>query len=99
MAQQIFGRKWYVWMADSILIKFPELRNRWAYDYGVVCKGLERVYELSGEEKYFRYIQSNMDHFLTEDGKIQYYDPDAFNLDFVNNGKSLLFLYRRDSVK
>lgn len=77
MAQQVFGRRWSVWMADSVLNKFPELRNRWAYDYGVVCKGLEKVYEWTGDRKYFDYIETNMNHFLLEDGSIRYYDMDA----------------------
>ncbi|MCR5216241.1 MAG: glycoside hydrolase family 88 protein [Lachnospiraceae bacterium] len=95
MAQQIFGRKWSVWMADTVLRKFPELRNRWAYDYGVVCKGLEKVYEATGDRRYLDYMESNMKHFLLADGGIRYYDKAAYNLDFINNGKVLLYLYRR----
>ncbi len=95
MVQQVFGRRWSVWMADTVLSKFPELRNRWAYDYGVVCKGIEKVYEITGEEKYFQYIKSNMDHFLLEDGSIQYYEKEAYNIDFVNNGKCFLYLYEK----
>lgn len=94
MAQQVFGRRWSVWMADSVLNKFPELRNRWAYDYGVVCKGLEKVYKWTGDRKYFDYIESNMNHFLLEDGNIRYYDLNAYNLDYINNGKCLLYLYK-----
>jgi len=95
MGQQVFGRRWSVWMADTVLSKFPELRNRWAYDYGVVCKGLEKVYELTNDERYLKYIKDNMDHFLLEDGSIRYYDLQAYNLDYVNNGKTLLYLYKK----
>ena len=72
MGKQVFGRRWSVWMADTVLYKFPELRNRWAYDYGVVCKGLGQVYTLTGNEKYFQYIKDNMDHFVQEDGSIRF---------------------------
>ncbi len=99
MAQQIFGRRWSVWMADSVLSKFPQLRNRWAYDYGVVCKGMEKVYELTGDRRYFDYIESNMNYFLLDDGSIRYYDLQAYNLDYINNGKSLLYLYKRTKNK
>ncbi len=95
MSKQVFGRRWSVWMADTVLAKFPELRNRWAYDYGVVCKGLEMVCEHTGDEKYFDYIKSNMNHFLLEDGGIRYYDREQFNIDYVNNGKVLLHLYKK----
>ena len=95
MADQVFGRRWSVWMADTVLEKFPQLDDRWAYDHGVVCKGLERVYLATGEEKYFRYIQQNMDLFVNEDGEIRHYRKADHNLDFVNNGKTLLFLYEK----
>ncbi len=92
--KRIFGRSWAIWMADSVLVKFPKLRNRWAYDYGVVCKGLELVYEYTKNINYFNYIQSNMDYFLLPDGSIRFYDKSSFSLDFVNNGKILLYLYK-----
>lgn len=95
MADQVFGRRWSIWMADTVMKKFPNLRNRWAYDYGVLCKGLEQVYRQSGEDKYFRYIQENMDYFVDEDGAIRYYRKEDHNLDFINNGKTLLFLYAK----
>lgn len=95
MAEQVFGRRWSVWMADTLLLKFPELRRRWAYDYGVVCKGLMQVYEETGDERYFEYIESNMEYFVNEDGTIKFYDITQHNLDYVNNGKILLFLYKK----
>lgn len=95
MSKQVFGRRWSVWMADTVLKKFPQLRNRWAYDYGVVCKGLEMVYEQTGDEKYLQYIQDNMDYFLQDDGSIRYYEMSQYNLDYINNGKTLLYLYKK----
>lgn len=94
MAQQVFGRRWSVWMADTVVTKFPELRNSWSYAYGVACKGLEQVYEHTGDPRYLHYIQNLMDYFLLEDGSIRYYKREHYNIDFVHNGKVLLFLYR-----
>ncbi len=95
MAGQVFGRRWSVWMADTVLSRFPVLDGRWAYDYGVICSGLARVYGITGDEKYFDYIKTNMDRFLLPDGTIRYYDRELYNLDYVNNGKTLLYLYRK----
>lgn len=89
---QVFGRRWSVWMADSLLEKFPFLNKKWSYDYGVVCKGLEMTYDLTGEIRYLDYIRSVMDYFLA-DGSIKYYDAQSCNLDNLNNGKTLVFLY------
>ena len=91
---QIFSRRWSVWMADSMLAKFPVARPKWEYDFGVICRGLEMVWELTGDNRYFDYIRQNMDRFVQEDGSIPEYDASANNLDHVNNGKALLFLYR-----
>ena len=45
--------------------------------------------------KYFGYIEANMNHFLLEDGSIRYYDMEAYNLDYINNGKAFLYLYKQ----
>ncbi len=82
-------------MADSVLDRFPTLNDRWSYDYGVIWKGLEKVYELTGDERYFNYIKENMDSFLLPDGSIRGYDAGMHNLDYINNGKTLLYLYRK----
>lgn len=82
-------------MADTVLNKFQELRGRWAYDYGVVCKGIEAVFELTNDDKYFNYMKNNMDYFLQNNGTIRYYDQELYNLDYINNGKILLYLYRK----
>ena len=96
---QVFGRRWSVWMADTILRKFPELRSSWSYNYGVICKGMEMVCEWTGNEKYFDYIRSNMDYFLLEDGGIRHYRKSDYNIDYVNNGKALLYLYKKTGEK
>jgi unsaturated rhamnogalacturonyl hydrolase len=67
---------------------------RWAYDQGVILKGMEGVWNATGNGDYFRYIQKQMDHFVQEDGTIRGYRPDEYNIDHVNNGKVLLLLYR-----
>ncbi len=35
-----------------------------------------------------------MDFFVQEDGTIKGYRPDEYNIDHINNGKLILFLYR-----
>jgi len=67
---------------------------RWSYDQGVILKGIEGIWNATGDGKYFNYIEKQMDHFVSEDGNIKGYRPDEFNIDHVNNGKQLLLLYR-----
>ncbi|WP_208559867.1 glycoside hydrolase family 88/105 protein [Marinilactibacillus kalidii] len=92
--------RWSVEMADTIISRYPEMYNlkpyqgKWSYDYGVVLKGVESVYKETHKQKYLDYIKKSMDFFITEEGSIKHYDKEKFNIDFINNGKILLFLYK-----
>ena len=78
---------------DSFLLTGDKSAT-WRYDQGVILKGMEKVWEATGEGKWFRYIQQCMDHYVREDGGISGYRRDEYNIDHVNNGKLLLMLYR-----
>lgn len=67
---------------------------KWSYDLGVILKGTEAVWKATGDVKYFNYIQKQMDNYVQEDGTIKAYRRDDYNIDFVNNGKLLLFLHQ-----
>jgi unsaturated rhamnogalacturonyl hydrolase len=67
---------------------------RWSYDQGVVLKGIEGIWQATGDGKWFNYIQKSMDHFVQDDGTIKGYKADDYNIDFVNNGKIVLLLYQ-----
>lgn len=70
------------------------LSSKWSYDLGVVLKGMEGNWYRTGDATYFNYIQKQMDFFVQNDGTIRTYKQDEFNIDHINNGKLLLFLYR-----
>lgn len=67
---------------------------KWSYDLGVILKGVEGVWKNTADKQYFDYIQHKMDHYVQEDGTINAYKMDDYNIDFINNGKILLFLYQ-----
>ncbi|HET7899112.1 MAG TPA: glycoside hydrolase family 88 protein, partial [Flavisolibacter sp.] len=78
---------------DSFSMK-PGNPARWSYDQGVVLKGIEGIWQATGDGKWFNYIQKSMDHFVQDDGTIKGYKGADFNIDNVNNGKILLLLYQ-----
>jgi unsaturated rhamnogalacturonyl hydrolase len=78
---------------DSFAAK-PGSPARWSYDQGVILKGIEGIWNATGDGKWFNYIQHSMDYYVREDGSIYDYSPDEYNIDHVNNGKLLLLLYR-----
>jgi len=56
---------------------------------------MEALYAMTGEKKYFDYIKDAMDTFVTdESGAIRDYTLDEFNLDYICNGRQLLYLYK-----
>ncbi len=68
---------------------------KWSYDLGVILKGIEGVWLGTGEKEYFDYIQKSIDFYVLNDGAaIKAYKPHEFNIDYINNGKILLTLYR-----
>ncbi len=85
---------WAQKAANSVMERFPDgLIDKWTYDYGVILKGFEYVYNQSKDNKYLDYIKKSMDYFVGEDGSIKTYKINEYNIDHVNNGKVLLFLY------
>jgi len=67
---------------------------RWSYDQGVILKGIEGIWQATGDAKWFNYIEHSMDHYVQEDGTIKDYDTEHYNIDHLNNGKALLTIYR-----
>lgn len=63
-------------MADCLMKRYGLLTSRWSYDYGVAWRGMEALYAMTGEKKYFDYIKDAMDTFVTdESGAIRDYIP------------------------
>ena len=82
-------------MADCLMKRYGLLTSRWSYDYGVAWRGMEALYAMTGEKKYYDYIKDAMDTFVTdESGAIRDYTLDEFNLDYICNGRQLLYLYK-----
>ena len=82
----------HIW-PDSFAVK-PGGKARWSYDQGVILRGIESLWNATGEATYFKYLQHSMDYYVNEDGVIYDYKRDEFNLDHLNNGKILLTLYQ-----
>jgi len=68
--------------------------SKWTYDHGLVLKGIERVYEATGDKQYLTFIQQSMDHFVSDDGSIRTYSSADYNIDNILPGRNLLFLYQ-----
>ncbi len=67
---------------------------KWTYELGVVLKGLEGVWYATGDGRYFKHIQEQIDHWVQPDGTIRTYRMDEYNIDHVLLGRNLLTLYK-----
>ena len=77
---------------DSFALDGKEAR--WSYDLGVILKGFEGIWQHTGDAKYYNYIQKMMDVYIGDNGNIKDYKAADYNIDYVNNGKLALLLYK-----
>lgn len=101
-APVLFAQKipWSRRMAKTAMTIWPQSEYtysnkniKWTYTQGVVLKGIEDVWEDTGNGKYFSYMKHVMDAFVSDDGSIRTYKMDKYRLDDINNGKILLSLF------
>ncbi|WP_339147501.1 MULTISPECIES: glycoside hydrolase family 88 protein [unclassified Sutcliffiella] len=76
----------------------PELppANRWHYHQGVFLCGMLRIWEHTGEEQYYEYVKSYVDHLIDEYGNF-YFARDE--LDAIQAGLLLFSIYQRTGEK
>jgi unsaturated rhamnogalacturonyl hydrolase len=94
---------WSTRIAQSFVIRHPGsvtydhfmTKNTWNYEQGVMLEGLRKMYEVTNDMQYFDFIKENIDQFVNDEGKIETYKYDSFNLDNVNTGRALLFLFAK----
>lgn len=86
-------------MADAFIAQHPDsivIGNRktarWDYEQGLILRALERVWERTGDGKYFTYIQKDLDQFVQKDGSIRTYKAEDYTLDNLATGPALLLL-------
>ena len=67
----------------------------WNYIDGCMLTALMAMGRITGQERYFAFVERCIDHFVGEDGSIRTFNPEAYNLDDINEGRVLFELYER----
>lgn len=67
----------------------------WNYIDGCMLTALLAMSEITGETRYFDFVEHFVDSFVSEDGSIRTYDESKYNLDDVNEGRVLFPLYEK----
>ncbi len=69
-------------------------KTSWNYIDGCMITCLLEMARITGEQEYFDFSERFIDAFVEEDGTIRTWVPEKFNLDDVNEGRTLFELYR-----
>jgi len=80
---------------DPWLMRKSDGEYAWSYTHGLVLLGMEQLYKQTGKRDFATYIQAYADHFIDPDGNIDTFRVTEFNIDSINAGKMLFFLYER----
>lgn len=89
MAESIMGLH-----KDSITVKEGKPAG-WDYEQGLLYKAIEKVWNRTGDGKYFEYIVRDINRYVQKDGSIRTFKYDDFNLDNIPTGRALLTLYQQ----
>lgn len=65
----------------------------WNYIDGCMILAMLETYQTTGEKRYLDFADAFIDHRVHEDGTIDGYDVEEYNIDNVNAGKTLFYLY------
>ena len=78
---------------DAYLKDYKNCKTYWNYEDGCVLIGCREMYLVTGDEKYYNFIKKYVDAFVDENGNISPYEMQNYNIDCINSGKILFFLY------
>ena len=79
------------WYPDSIAVP-PRLKSTWDYEQGLMLKAIEKVWHKTANDKYFNYIEHDLQRFIDKDGNIRTYKKSDYNLDNISTGRVVLTL-------
>lgn len=92
---------WGVRFSDTILATWPDpaaidpAKNGWEYNTGIVLFGMSKVYESTRDPRYLAYIRKWVDGYVDETGKLGWDQTRTHNLDYIQPGMLILFLYEQ----
>ncbi len=90
------------WFADSEMRRFPEAwqldhgsRKYFGYSQGLGTLAMLKMWKLTGEKRYYEYVEKWADSLISPDGTIHEYKVETYNIDYINSGKVLFDVYKQ----
>ncbi|KFC19416.1 glycoside hydrolase family 105 protein [Chryseobacterium sp. FH1] len=95
--------KWSERMMLSEMHRFPEAwmldfssSPKWTYPSAIVLDAAEILYQKTGKKEYYDYVSGFGEKLISENGKIATYELEKYNIDLLNSGNVLLYLYESE---
>ena len=86
------GTDWSVALCDTV-IAYRGLATTWQYPNGLFLEGMWRVYQRTGDPRYFNYIKNWTDQFVASNGTLNLRGQTLDSLDNMMPGTALCHLY------
>ena len=94
---------WSERMLLSEMHRFPESwmldfskSPKWTYPAAIVLDGAEQLFAKTGEKEYYDYVSSFGEKLVNDNGSIKSYELEKYNIDLLNSGNVLLYLYETE---
>lgn len=81
-----------LWNRENFIFSKP---CRWNYIDSCMIKAVTMLYEITDDKHLIDYAVGFTDAYVDEDGSIPTMNPLDFNLDNINGGKNLIYLYKK----
>src|SRR5690606_9778031 len=78
---------------DTIAYTTENKSYKWNYEQGLMMYAFYRLWQETGNQKYFNYIKKNLDYYIEDDGTIKTYRMKDFNIDNISPGRITLLMY------
>lgn len=79
---------------DGYMDRFVSAKvDKWNYEDGCVLKGLQMMYQVTGQEKYKTFILDYLKKYVNDDGSLNFYHEEDYNIDNISTGTVLFFAY------
>lgn len=88
-------------LAETIMMRYPDLESYpympWCYPHGYMLMGFARLWEATGDSRYFEYIQGYCDRHVSSDGSVRGFDGNS--MDNIMPGAILVWMYEQTGLK
>jgi len=81
-------------LGDSLQFGKSNRKANWNYQTGVFLKALLDLWSSGGNRRYFDYVKQVVDSYVKENGAIETYQLQDYNMDDICPGRVLLTLYQ-----